>query len=164
MMPYLAAVAAGAAMALGLALGWLRWRLRIVTVTGESMRPTLAPGDRLLVRRTPLARVRTGDIVVLANPRRAAAAGRRRGHDLMVKRAVATAGDPVPALVAPVLSVRPGTPVRDGAIIAIGDNTDVSYDSRVFGYVFSDNLIGVVVRPIHVHGPAWGSAPATVPE
>lgn len=163
MTPYLAA--AVVAVVLGAAIGWLRWQLRIVTVIGESMRPTLAPGDRLLVRRTPLARVRTGDIVVLAYPDRGEIArDRRRDHNLLVKRAVATAGDPVPALVAPVLSVRPGTPVRDGALIALGDNIDVSYDSRVFGYVHADDLLGVVLRPIHVQGPTTAPAPATVPE
>jgi signal peptidase I len=54
----------------------------------------------------------------------------------------------VPASVAPVLSVRPGSPVRAGALIAIGDNRDVSVDSRAFGYVFADDLLGVVLRPI----------------
>lgn len=145
MAPYL--IAAATAAAIG-AIGWLRWRLRIVTVIGDSMRPTLAPGDRLLVRRTSLARVRGGDLVVLAYPDRGAAIDRRRGDDWLIKRAVATPGEPVPASVAGVLSVLPGSPVRDGAIIAIGDNPDVSFDSRAFGYVFADDLLGVVLRPI----------------
>jgi signal peptidase I len=162
MTPYLIAAAA---VALGATLGWLRWRLRIITVIGDSMRPTLTPGDRLLVRRTPLARVRTGDIVVLTYPERGDVfTDGPPGFDLLVKRAIATAGDPVPALVAPALSVRPGTPVRDGALIVVGDNTDISYDSRVFGYVLADDLIGVVLRRIHVHEPVTASAPATVPE
>lgn len=38
-----------------------------VEVTGASMRPTLAPGDRLLLR--PPVSVRPGDIVALRDPR-----------------------------------------------------------------------------------------------
>ena len=41
--------------------------LRRVEVRGDSMRPTLLPGDRLLVVR--LARPREGDVVVVADPR-----------------------------------------------------------------------------------------------
>jgi signal peptidase I len=144
--PYLIATVSAV---IGAAIGWLRWRLRIVTVIGDSMLPTLAPGDRLLVRRTPLARVRGGDLVVLAYPdSRGSPIDRHRGDDWLIKRAVATPGEPVPASVAEVLSVRPGSPVRDGALIAIGDNPDVSFDSRAFGYVFADDLLGVVLRPI----------------
>jgi signal peptidase I len=148
MSPYLVIVPA-ALLALGAAVGWLRWRLRIVTVTGESMRPTLAPGDRLLVRRTPLTRIRTGDIVVLAYPDRGEfASSQVAGDNWLIKRAVAVPGDPVPASVAATLSVRPGSPVRDGALIAIGDNRDASFDSRTFGYVLASELLGVVLRPI----------------
>lgn len=150
MTPYLIATVSAVAIgaAIGAAVGWLRWRLRIVTVTGDSMRPTLAPGDRLLVRRTPLARVRGGDLVVLAYPDTRGSPIDRRGDDWLIKRAVATPGEPVPASVAGILSVPPGSPVRDGALIALGDNPDVSFDSRAFGYVFADDLLGVVLRPI----------------
>jgi nickel-type superoxide dismutase maturation protease len=44
-------------------------RLRRVEVTGDSMRPTLEPGDRLLLALT--RRVRAGDLVALADPRQA---------------------------------------------------------------------------------------------
>ncbi|NUT06831.1 MAG: hypothetical protein HOV76_25475 [Hamadaea sp.] len=67
---------------------------------------------------------------------------------LYVKRAVATAGDPVPESVAEVLTVAPGTPVRPGALLVLGDNATNSYDSRVFGYVHPEQLVGVVLRPI----------------
>ena len=40
-----------------------------VEVRGDSMRPTLDPGDRLLVVRAP---VRPGDLVAFADPRRPA--------------------------------------------------------------------------------------------
>ncbi len=55
------AAAAVAAGAIGLGL------VRRVEVTGASMRPTLEPGDRLLV--LAWRRVRAGDLVALADPR-----------------------------------------------------------------------------------------------
>jgi nickel-type superoxide dismutase maturation protease len=42
-------------------------RLHRLEVTGPSMRPTLEPGDRLLLLRT--RRVRAGDLVVVPDPR-----------------------------------------------------------------------------------------------
>lgn len=142
-------------LVVGGAVGWLRWRLRIVTVTGDSMLPTLSPGDRLLVRRARLARVRTGDIIVLAYPGDGELADHWPGVDKwLIKRAIATPGDPVPASLAPALSVRPGSPVPDDALIAVGDNREASLDSRVFGYVHAADLFGVVLRPITAREPA----------
>lgn len=143
--------AAAAVMALGAVA---RWRLRIVTVAGDSMHPTLASGDRLLVRRTRLTRVRVGDIVVvdLHDPELGDAPpddGR-----WLIKRAAATHGDPVPVSVAPVLSIPPGTPVPGGFLVVIGDNLAASYDSRAFGYVSARRVFGVVVRRIGSTSPA----------
>ena len=56
-------MAAVGAVAAGVALG----RLRRVEVTGDSMLPALAPGDRLLVAR--LGRPRPGDLVAVRDPR-----------------------------------------------------------------------------------------------
>jgi nickel-type superoxide dismutase maturation protease len=42
-------------------------RLTRVTVTGDSMRPALEPGDRLVVRRT--RRPHVGDVIALHDPR-----------------------------------------------------------------------------------------------
>lgn len=48
-----------------------RWRpIRRVEVQGDSMRPTLEPGDRLLV--VPARPVRVGDVVAVGDPREAA--------------------------------------------------------------------------------------------
>lgn len=144
--PAVAAVAFAGAV---LAIAWMRRQLRVVTVHGDSMRPTLAPGDRLLVRRVPLERVRTGDIIVLGDPSRdRLGAAAPDGEVWLIKRAIAVPGDPVPASVAPALSVAAGAPVRDGALIAVGDNPDASFDSRQFGYVLADHLLGVVLRPM----------------
>ncbi len=53
-------------------------RLHRLEVTGESMRPTLEPGDRLLLLET--RRVRVGDLVVVPDP--------RRSSRMVVKRVV----------------------------------------------------------------------------
>lgn len=143
-----------AVLVLGSVTWWLRQHRRIVTVTGDSMRPTLAAGDRLLVRRTSLPRVKVGDIAVLTAkefPDADMLATDMLPTDIehwVIKRVVATAGDPVPASVAPVMAVQPGTPLPDGALAVIGDNVDASHDSRVFGYVSADQVFGVVVRRI----------------
>ena len=50
-----------------LASGGALTRLRRVEVVGESMRPTLEPGDRLLLART--RRARPGDLVAVRDPR-----------------------------------------------------------------------------------------------
>jgi signal peptidase I len=43
-------------------------RFTVVTVRGDSMLPTLADGDRVLVRRMPLDRVRRDRVVVVESP------------------------------------------------------------------------------------------------
>jgi nickel-type superoxide dismutase maturation protease len=65
------------------------WRpIGRVEVTGDSMLPALAPGDRLLVVRGRRARV--GDVVALADPRSA--------ERTVVKRVAAVAADGVTVL------------------------------------------------------------------
>ena len=84
-------------------------------VSGESMLPTLRPGDRLLVARTrPL---RPGDLVVVRDPR-------SLSH-LVCKRVV----------------------TADARHIGVrGDNPDASTDSRVFGPVPVEWVVGRVLR------------------
>ena len=55
--------------------------VRLVVVDGDSMRPTLEPGDRLVVLRLP---PRVGDVVAL-----------EVGHRVLVKRVAGVAGDDV---------------------------------------------------------------------
>lgn len=55
----------GAGIATGVAM--LGWRLRRFEVEGDSMRPTLDPGDRVIATRA--RRVRPGELAVLADPR-----------------------------------------------------------------------------------------------
>jgi signal peptidase I len=124
-------------------VAWLvvqRRRLLVVTVHGVSMEPTYTSGDRLLVRRSRLDRVRTGQVVVVrvSGPGVDQLTGGR-----MVKRAVAVPGDPVPAQI-PV----PDPVVPAGRLLVLGDNPLLSNDSRRLGYLSADSLIGVVLRPM----------------
>ncbi|MCP2250095.1 S26 family signal peptidase [Lentzea aerocolonigenes] len=118
----------------------LRSRLLVVTVHGVSMEPTYHSGDRLLVRKAKLRRVRAGQVVVVQID--GAAPSDPTGGRL-VKRAVAVPGDPVP----PQIPV-PGPRVPVDSLLVLGDNPQRSNDSRRLGYLRADALIGIVVRPI----------------
>jgi signal peptidase I len=124
----------------------LRKAFVLVTVTGDSMWPTLMPGDRVLVRRARLARVRRGQVVVVEAPD---AGGYRPvpapGAGWMIKRVAAVPGDPRPSAILPA-----GTDplVPSGKLVVLGDNPAWSHDSRHIGYIPGDRLLGVVVRPI----------------
>jgi nickel-type superoxide dismutase maturation protease len=77
-------IAAG--VLLGAVVGVLVVRpLRRVEVGGDSMRPTLEPGDRLLVLRG--GRARPGDLVTVPDP--------REGSRTVVKRVASVSGDGV---------------------------------------------------------------------
>lgn len=114
---------------------WVRRRLVLVTVEGTSMEPTLHPGDRVLVHRRPLSRVRRGDVVVIEPPDRR----RREWH---IKRVLALPGDPVPrGIPAPAGVLR----VPPDALVVLGDAA-VSSDSRQHGFFSAADLLGVMVR------------------
>ena len=117
----------------------LRRRLMVVRVTGHSMEPTFADGDRLLVRRQRRAPGRH-DVVVFRTP--SAASKDLRHLDLLVKRVVAVAGEPVPTDLRPRVNDRVVPP---GHLLVRGDNPE-SFDSRQFGYVRYGNLVGTRIR------------------
>jgi signal peptidase I len=135
------------AVVAGVAL-WARRRLVVVTVEGSSMEPGLSAGDRVLVHRRRLARVRRGDIVVLEPPspdsvvRIRAASSVSGNHLWNIKRVVALPGDAVPVAVRNVGDVRRVPP---DALVVFGDST-TSTDSRQRGFYFAADLLGVVVR------------------
>lgn len=88
-------------------------------VAGDSMRPTLLPGDHVLVLRGlgPIQpRIRVGDLVALVDPRDA--------NRTMIKRVTGFAG---------------------GGVVVRGDNEALSTDSRHFGPVRRNALRGRVV-------------------
>jgi nickel-type superoxide dismutase maturation protease len=109
----LAAVLTGGAV-----VAWSATRLTRVVVDGDSMRPTLDPGDRLVVVRG--RRARTGDLVVLPDP--------RAPERAMVKRVA-----------------RVDRGARGGNVVVRGDNPGASTDSRVFGPVPAASIGGRVV-------------------
>ena len=131
--------------------GLLRRRLVMVTVQGWSMAPTLRDGDRVLVSRIGGTAVRPGQITVVEHPddregRYETPAGNTPiGSQVwMIKRCVAVAGDPVPA----------GLPARcqggDGrvpgqSIVVLSDNPTHPNDSRTFGFIPCDRVLGVVI-------------------
>lgn len=99
---------------LGVLAGVAARRFRRIEVTGESMVPTLEPGDRVVVFRG--GRPRIGDIVACRDP--------RDPNRTMVKRVAA----------------------GDGQVYTVlGDNSDASTDSRHFGLIDANSIIGRLV-------------------
>ncbi|KAB2340858.1 signal peptidase I [Actinomadura rudentiformis] len=140
---------------------WARRRLLMITVRGLSMTPAYHPGDRVLVRRVPPTRIRTGDVVVVEQPPPHWST-RQSNPEWVIKRVAATPGDPVPAGLADtqpdgladaqpdgLADAQPDGTVPDGCLVVLGDNPDESYDSRHYGYIQADRLIALVVRRMH---------------
>lgn len=138
-------------------------------VEGESMLTTLQDGDRVLVNRLSyrLHDPRRGDVVVLKRFDSAAAE-----RDL-IKRVIGLPGEFVEVrscvvyvddqpltepYIDPVVQQRDGcggdypkTEVPDGTVFVLGDHRGKSSDSRVFGPVAEDMLIGrafVIIWPV----------------
>ncbi len=90
-------------------------------VEGSSMEPAFRTGDRVLVNRLAYRRrePRAGEVVVLHDPE-------RRGHVLLKRIADA------PSAAAP----------EPSQVYVLGDNIAESRDSRSFGYVDRDAIIG----------------------
>ena len=86
-------------------------------VRGESMRPTLLPGQKVLVNKLSyfFFSPKTGDIVVVKNP---------EDGRLMIKRV---------------------EKIANGTYSVVGDNPKRSTDSRVFGPVTKRAIIGKVI-------------------
>jgi len=133
----IAAVAAVATLGAAAAIAWLRWRVVVIAVEGPSMLPALDTGDRLVIRRVPADRLAVGDVVVVEMPYREDGGwhwpppgGGLAGRRWAVKRVAALAGGPVPA----------------GCLVVLGDNPGESVDSRLFGPVPVERVLGVAAR------------------
>jgi signal peptidase I len=119
--------------------------LILTTVDGSSMTPDLRSGDRVLVRRT--RRPRRGRVALLRYPR--LPSGAPVGEQLLLKRVVAVAGDRVPPGWAdPDVHGLGGAVVPGGCAVVLGDNRPASWDSRHYGFVPRERLVGVVVRHV----------------
>lgn len=92
------------------------WPLARFRVSDTSMIPTLSPGDYVLVNRWAylLGPPVPGDIVVVRHP--------MQPGMFLVKRVVSVS--------------------EDGGIVIGGDNPDRSVDSRTFGPIARDRIIG----------------------
>lgn len=126
-------------------------------IPSESMVPTLKEGDRILVNKLAyrFGDVAHGDIVVFHRPEGVA----DTGPDEFVKRVIGLPGDtveardgvvfvndePVDESYLPTGVVTNGLPrqvVPEGRIFVMGDNRGSSQDSRVFGPVPIDTIVG----------------------
>jgi signal peptidase I len=122
-----------------------RRALILTTVDGPSMTPALRSGDRVLVRRT--RRPRRGQVALLRFPQ--LPSGAPTGDQLLLKRVVAVAGDRVPeGWAEPDVHGLAGAVVPAGCTVVLGDNRATSWDSRHYGFVPREQLVGVVVRQV----------------
>ncbi|WP_410641386.1 S26 family signal peptidase [Amycolatopsis sp. lyj-346] len=127
-----------------------RRRLILTTVDGPGMAPALLPGDRVLVRRT--RRPRRGQVALLRFPQ--LPSGAPTGDQLLLKRVVAVAGDRIPAGWAePDVHGLGGEVVPRGCAVVLGDNRPASWDSRHYGFVPRERIIGVMVRLVSRGSP-----------
>ncbi|MEU6425973.1 S26 family signal peptidase [Microbispora sp. NPDC046973] len=135
-----------------------RRTLRVVEVHGESMKPGLRPGDRVLVRRLrpgrpgwpgrfgrQARRVRRGDIVVISRVGPGEGLTLDGGTNLVIKRAAAVAGDPIP----PGFEALGEARVPPGRLLVLGDNPSCSTDSRQWGLLPESRITGVVLRRLN---------------
>jgi signal peptidase I len=130
------------------------------TVASTSMEPELKDGNRLVVDKLAyrFGEVRRGDVVVFDTSRISDETVRL--GETLVKRVIGLPGESVRAVDGvvlvdgvPVPEPSPGTPktpsfgpvqVPDGSVFVLGDNRVVSIDSRTFGPVPADAIIGRV--------------------
>ena len=119
--------------------------LLLTTVDGSSMAPGLRSGDRVLVRRTK--KVQRGQIAMLGYP--PLPSGADTTGQYLLKRVVAVGGDRLdPDWAAPDLVGLGGQVVPAGHAVVLGDNYPESWDSRHYGFVPAERVVGVVVRKL----------------
>jgi signal peptidase I len=138
-------------------------------IPSPSMSPTLEVGDRVLVNKLSykLHDVHRGDVVVFERPPQASNGEDGEIKDL-IKRVVAVGGDTLEARDGQVYVngerieepyLEPGTPtdrlprqeIPEGFVFVMGDNRTNSEDSRVFGPIDEESIVGrafVKVLPI----------------
>ncbi len=137
----------------------LRRNVAIVAVVGPSMWPALATGDRVLVRRTRLGDVRTGQIVIIEKPDLDGGwvsdppCWPADGREWLIKRVAAIPGERMPTAILGA-AANPAV-VPAGKLVVLGDNATSSFDSRDIGLIPGERLLGVMLRPL----PAATSRP-----
>jgi signal peptidase I len=153
-------VIVAAAFVIALLVQWLL--VKPFTIHQISMEPTLIEGDRVLISRLTyhFRDPESGDVVVFDSP--------INENEDLVKRVVAVAGDEVAikdgalyvngvAQEEPYLleqdfeGYEPGLVVPESQVYVLGDNRNNSGDSRIFGPIAIDSIIGkafVIYWPI----------------
>ena len=112
---------------IALALAFVaRAAVRIYAIPSASMAPTLLAGDRIVV--TPVrGALQRGDVVVFHAP---------QANELMVKRIAGMPGDVMDA------GAGRRVIVPAGCVFVVGDNRDDSFDSRNWGPLPRDLIVG----------------------
>jgi signal peptidase I len=169
------------AVALALALAARQWVFQTFSIPSESMVPTLDIGDRIVVQKIFWSwhDIKQGDIVVFARPPHDTQCTGPESGDL-VKRVIALPGQTIYSasgkvyvngrqlpesylprpdpLGRPIPNASAQHPYRvpAGDFYVLGDNRAVSCDSRYWGPVKGDTIVGKVVLLLWRHGhPAW---------
>ncbi|MCU0316907.1 MAG: signal peptidase I [Fimbriimonadaceae bacterium] len=111
-----------------------------VQIKGKSMEPTFNSGERLLVTSAYwlVGDIKKNDIIVVNSP----------SGDSVIKRVYAVGGDTVDFFNAPESwDITQGEyRVPPGTYYIVGDNRPQSEDSRVFGPISRDRVLGKVIR------------------
>ena len=143
-------------------------------IPSPSMEPTLDVGDRVLVNKLSYKfhEVNRGDVVVFERPPGASTGQNGEIKDL-IKRVIAVGGDTVEAKEGEVFVngeridenyLEPGTStdnlplktIPDGRVFVMGDNRTNSEDSRVFGPIGEDAIVGrAFIRVLPVTDIGW---------
>lgn len=126
--------------------------LLLVTVRGSSMSPGLIDGDRVLVARywSPYL-IRRGVIVVVRPRFRRDSNQNISGGNTFIKRVVYIHGDNTDNISNYDRNYHEHasiTSIPKGYIFLMGDNRDESYDSRIWGPLPVENVLGVVICKI----------------
>ncbi len=165
----LAASSIAAALAAVLTLLGQVYVLLVFPVASRSMAPTLIPEDFVLVNRLAyhMRSPRRGDLIAFRYP--------QAGEQIFLKRIIAVSGDTIEARNgqlwvdgAPLRT--PGTQLPSetatapaslpwrlprGELFVLGDNPATSLDSRFWGTVKLNDVVGKATLICWSHGPQW---------
>ena len=143
-------------------------------IPSPSMEPTLEVVDRVLVNKLSYRfhDVNRGDVVVFERPPGASTGQNGEIKDL-IKRVIAVGGDTIEAKEGEVYVngervdenyLEPGTPtdnlplktIPDGHVFVMGDNRTNSEDSRIFGPIDEDAIVGrAFIRVLPITDIGW---------
>lgn len=139
----------------------------ILTVSGDSMLPALRDGEKLFVSKLSYGIVKPyGDALLCQwnHPERGDIVIYLYNNKIVVKRCIAVGGDTLEVFrdseyncslkvgdscigltESQYLNLKDSVSVPEGYILAIGDNHEVSVDSRTYGFVSEKNVLGKVL-------------------